>query len=118
MDAFLKPSPKTDKTGMPLVLKTVDFYKGLHEKLTPEGIVVVNLNTHARTTEDLNTLRSAFAQTYVFRTTSPNLVVVCSSARSRMTMAELRDRAREADRRFKATFLFQDLLNTLSNHGP
>jgi spermidine synthase len=118
MDAFLKPSVKTDKTGLPLVLKTLEFYKRLHEKLTPEGIVVVNLNAHARIDDDVDTLRGAFAQVYLFRTKSPNLVAVCSPAKSRRTMAELRDRAKELDRRFKATFLFYDLLNTLTNHEP
>ena len=48
MDAFLKPSEETDATGQPLRLKTVEFYKGLREQLTPEGIVVINLNIHPR----------------------------------------------------------------------
>ena len=43
MDAFLKPSEKTDATGQPLRLKMLEFSKGLREQLTPEGIVVINL---------------------------------------------------------------------------
>ena len=57
MDAFLKPSEKTDATGQPLRLKTVDFYKGLREQLAPDGIVVINLNIHQGTNDDLATIR-------------------------------------------------------------
>jgi hypothetical protein len=37
--------------------------------------------------------------------------VVCVPAGPRQTAAVLRDRARELDRRFKATFSFQEILN-------
>ena len=39
-------SEDTDATGQPLNLKTIAFYKGLREHLTPEGIVIINLNIH------------------------------------------------------------------------
>ena len=64
MDAFLKPSEETDATGQPLRLKTIEFYKGLGEHLTPEGIVVINLNIHQGTNDDLATIRNAYPQAY------------------------------------------------------
>ena len=83
MDAFLKPSEKTDATGQPLRLKTVEFYKGLREQLTPEGIVVINLNIHQRTNDDLATIRSAYPQVYTFKAPTPNMIVVCTWGKTR-----------------------------------
>ena len=62
MDAFLKPSEGTDATGQPLRLKTTEFYKGLRQHLTPEGIVVINLNVHQGTDDDLATVRGAIRE--------------------------------------------------------
>ena len=72
MDAFLKPSVGTDTTGQPLQLKTIEFYKGLREQLTPDGIVVINLNIHSGTSEDIATIRAAYPQIYAFKATTPN----------------------------------------------
>jgi spermidine synthase len=66
MDAFLKPSEQTDKEGMPLRLKTLDFLRGLHDRLTPEGLVVFNLNVTPETAQDLGAIRAAFPTAYVF----------------------------------------------------
>ncbi|MEI8371982.1 MAG: fused MFS/spermidine synthase [Planctomycetota bacterium] len=107
MDAFLKPSEKTDTTGQPLQLKTVKFYKGLREQLTPDGIVVINLNIHPGINDDLATIRSAYPQVYSFRATSPNMIVVCTWDKTRVAAATLHEKAKELDRRFKATFTFQ-----------
>ena len=114
MDAFLKPSEQTDATGQPLRLKTIEFYKGLREQLTPEGIVVINLNIHQGTNDDLATIRGAYPQAYAFRASTPNLIVVCTWDKTRVTAAALHEKAEELDRRFKATFTFQSVLET---HG-
>src|SRR5215471_9984443 len=37
LDAFLKPSADTDPNGVPLALKTAQFYKQIQERLTPDG---------------------------------------------------------------------------------
>ena len=113
MDAFLKPSEETDSTGQPLRLKTVEFYKGLREQLTPDGIVVINLNTHQRTNDDLAAIRSAYPQAYTFRAATPNMIVVCTWDKTRVAPAALREKANELDRRFKATFKFQSVLATM-----
>ena len=113
MDAFLKPSEKTDVTGQPLNLKTIEFYKGLRRQLTPDGIVVINLNIHPRINDDLTTIRSAYSQAYTFRASTPNMIAVCTGDKTRLAAAALHERAAELDRRFKATFTFQSLLRTM-----
>jgi spermidine synthase len=110
MDAFLQPSEKTDATGQPLRLKTIEFHKGLREQLTSEGIVVVNLNIHQGLNDDLAALRSAYSQVYTFRASTPNLIVVGTWGKTRIAPAALREKAKELDRRFKATFTFQSVL--------
>ncbi len=110
MDAFLKPSGQTDATGQPLRLKTVEFYKSLREQLTPGGIVVVNLNIHPRTNDDLAAVRSAYPQAYTFKAPTPNMIVVCAQDKTRVAAAALRERAKDHDHRFKATFTFQSVL--------
>jgi spermidine synthase len=113
MDAFLKPSEGTDATGQPLRLKTTEFYKGLHEQLTPDGIVVINLNVYDGTKDDVATVRGAYPQIYTFRSTTPNLIVVGTWEKAKTSAADLRTRARALDQRFKATFSFQNVVGTL-----
>ncbi len=114
MDAFLKPSEKTDATGQPLRLKTLEFYKGLREQLTPEGIVVINLNAHLGTNDDQATIRSVYPQTYTFRASTPNIIVVCTWGKTRLAASVLHEKAKQLDRRFKATFTFQSVLGTMA----
>jgi spermidine synthase len=111
MDVFLKPSRQTDGVGVPRRLKTVQFYKGLGEKLTPGGVVAINLNVNQSLGDDLDTIRAAFPQCYVFRALNTNVVVLATTEKLRQPPAVLRDRARELDTRFHATFSFQELLN-------
>jgi spermidine synthase len=113
MDAFLKPSPDTDSAGVPLAMKTVEFYKRAAQKLAPEGLMVFNLNIHQRTKEDIQTIRGAFPQVYVFRVPEPNMVAVGSTVAAREKPATLRDRAKEIDQRFRATFSFQEMVKSL-----
>jgi spermidine synthase len=103
MDAFLKPSGDTDSTGVPLKLKQVQFYKSLSRTLAPDGLVVFNLNPHAGTKEDVQTIASAFPQTYVWRLPeSTGFVVAGSLVRARDSITTLSRRGREADARLRA----------------
>ncbi len=125
MDAFLKPRhvaiatggtmppEETDATGQPRRLKTLEFYKGLREHLTPDGIMVVNLNAHPGTNDDLATIRSVYPQTYTFRASTFNIIVVGTWDKTRVTAAALHEKAKELDRRFKATFTFRSVLATM-----
>ncbi len=113
MDAFLKPSEETDATGQPLRLKTVEFYKGLREQLTPDGVVVINLNIYQGTNDDLAAIRKVYPQVYTFRVPTANMIVVGTWDKTRVASAALREKATALDRRFKATFTFQSVLGTM-----
>jgi spermidine synthase len=113
MDAFLKPSEQTDATGHPLNFKTIEFYKGLREHLTPEGVVVINLNIHREVNEDLATIRGVYPQIYAFKASTPNKIVVGTWEKAHLSSSALHEKAQELDRRFNATFTFQSLLVTL-----
>lgn len=113
MDAFLKPAKDTDATGVPLRLKTEEFYRNVQTKLKPDGLVAFNLNRHKASESDVSAIRGAFAQVYVFRPLSGNLVVIASTAAVRLSRVELHVRAKQADQRFKAAFSFQDTLGRL-----
>jgi spermidine synthase len=115
MDAFLKPSDETDSTGVPLKLKQVQFYKSLTRTLKPDGLVVFNLNPHSGTREDVQTIASAFPQTYVWRLPeSTGVVVVASLVPRRDSATIISRRARDADARFRAEFSFAKMAGGLS----
>jgi spermidine synthase len=108
MDAFLKPSRDTDETGVPLRLKTLKFYKDVQKKLTPDGLMVFNLNPHSKIGEDVKTIREAFRQTYVFHLPEfGGLVVVGSLSDKRLTPAALQTAAEAIDRRFQTSYSFR-----------
>jgi spermidine synthase len=116
MDAFLKPSAGTDTTGAPLHLKTVQFYQDVQQKLKPGGVVVFNLNPHAKVRDDLQTIRSAFRQTYVFHLPgSRGLVAVGAASAERLSAAELTARAGDLDRRFRTSFSFERMSRRLAD---
>jgi spermidine synthase len=115
MDAFLKPSGNTDETGVPLRLKTIQFYKEVQKKLVPDGMVVFNINPHSMIDDDVKNIRDAFPQTYVFQLpNSEGLVVVGSLAERRVELPALLNRAAELDRRFKTTYSYQDMTRSLA----
>jgi spermidine synthase len=116
MDAFLKPAAETDATGLPLRMKTEQFYAALQRKLKPEGLVVFNLNRHKGVEADLRAIGEAFRQSYVFRPPSGNMVVVATtSTTGPLPMSLLHARARETDQRLKPTFSFVELLGWLAH---
>jgi spermidine synthase len=114
MDAFLKPSDETDSTGVPLRLKTVRFYKEIQKKLAPDGLVVYNLNPHSSIRDDVNNIREAFPQTYVFEL--PNLsglVVVGSMTERRLSPNAIVTEGSALDRRFRASYSFRAMASML-----
>ena len=113
MDAFLKPSQKTDATGVPRGMKTTEFYKNVQQKLQPEGAMVFNLNVYDALEKDLRTIRGAFAQVYVFRLDSGNVVAVCTRDETRVMPSALLDRGKELDRRFRTSFSFREMANQM-----
>lgn len=115
MDAFLKPSAgETDVNGVPLHLKTADFYRLIQEKLNPGGLVVYNLNPHPKTAEDIREIARSFKQTYVFKLTdSPGLVAVATLADDRVSSPALIKLGKQLDGRFKATVSFEKMATRL-----
>ena len=114
MDAFLNPSAGTDKTGVPVRLKTARFLKGLRQKLSPDGLVVFNLNIHRNMRKDIETIRAAFPTIYAFDVPqNKNRVVVGSLATQREKSFILKQRGRELDRRLQANFSFEKLVRHL-----
>src|SRR4051812_40361570 len=114
IDAFLKPANNTDATGVPLRLKTIQFYKDIQNNLNPSGIVVFNINPHNAIADDVKNIQDAFSQSYVFQL--PNfggLVVVASLSRQRVEPRALLARGVELDRRFKTSFSFRDMATKL-----
>lgn len=115
MDAFLKPSADTDTSGVPLRLKTIQFYKDVQKKLTPTGLVAFNVHPHRQSQEDIKNIRDSFGQTYVFRI--PNLagfVVVGAMEAKRAEVPALRTAAEELERRFKTSYSFRDMVERLA----
>ncbi len=113
MDAFLKPSESTDRTGAPLEMRTVDFYKQLQSRLTETGSVVFNINPHPAMRDDIATIANAFPQAYTFKLPNAEGYVVIGSMQSvRVRPEAMRTAGRGLDRRFKAGFSF----NTLASH--
>lgn len=114
MDAFLKPSESTDRTGAPLQLRTIDFYKQLQTRLTDGGSVVFNINPHPDMIDDIKTISSAFPQSYVFKLPrDEGFVVVGSLKADRMKPEALRAAGRTLDRRWKTGFSFDSLASHL-----
>lgn len=111
MDAFLKPSAETDSTGVPLKLKTTEFYRGVRQKLTPEGVMVFNLNPHPQVGDDVASIRGAFPQTDVYRLNpAEGFVAIGTQLESLPTPRQLTTAAEGLDRRFSATFSFRNLV--------
>jgi spermidine synthase len=114
MDAFLKPSADTDRTGVPLRLKTIDFYKDIQKKLTPDGLVVFNVNPHETVQDDIKNITAAFPQTYVFELPRHGgYVVVGSMSRQRLERNAILAEAAVLDRRFKGSYSYPEMARSL-----
>src|SRR5207249_3940914 len=114
MDAYLKPAADTDAAGLPLRLKTLDFYKTLQDRLVEGGLVAFNLNVTERWQTDVDLIKAAFPQAYVFRVPgAANIIVQGSKVAAREKPEALRAQAAKLDHRFKANFSFANLAKAL-----
>jgi spermidine synthase len=115
MDAFLKPSHQTDTTGVPIRLKTLQFYKLVQSTLKPGGLTVFNLNPHAGLKEDVASIKDAFPQVYSFSIPRRSgQVIVASTASKRQPHSTILHSARTLDRRFNTSFSFATMARRLS----
>jgi spermidine synthase len=114
LDAFLKPSADTDATGVPLNLRTQQFYKQLQTKLKPGGVAAFNINPHPEMGDDMRAIAAAFPQAYEFQLPRyQGSVVIASTVPERSTRAELIRRAAELDETFDNTVSFRDMARRL-----
>lgn len=114
MDAFLKPSDATDTTGVPLRLKTINFYKDIQKKLTADGLVVFNINPHAKDDDDLKNIKDAFPQSYVFALPdNGGYVAVGSMTKKRMGAKALRAAAEALNKQHKTRYSYLDMVDRL-----
>jgi len=110
MDAFLKPSADTDSTGVPLKLKTAQYYKMVQQRLNPGGLVAFNINPHAKVGEDIKEIQSAFPQVYVYQLPrSAGYVVFASLSDQRLSFPASKREAGELDRQFKTPYSFETM---------
>lgn len=112
MDVHLNPSEQTDRSGVPVHLKTAAFLRGLHERLQPGGIVLFNMIQGSDTAAYIESIRAAFPVAATFRPAgSGNVIIVGAPSGSLPDDAELRERARARDRRGQYGFSFERLLD-------
>lgn len=115
MDAFLKPAADTDTTGVPKKLRTIEFYKEVQKRLSPDGMVVYNINPHDGIEKDVEVIKEAFPQMYAFHLPDyGGLAVVGSMVKDRLPTATILTRAGELDRRFKTTYSFRQMADRLA----
>ncbi len=118
IDAHLYPSDRTDSTGHPLSLKTERFYRSIHERLNPGGVVMFNVIAGPDARGYLDSIRRAFAESDVYRPKQTGNVLVFAAPRAPLAgEAELRIRAREFDRRGGYGFSFERLLDDRDRRG-
>jgi spermidine synthase len=111
LDAYLDPGPLTDATGYPLTLKNSDFYRALHERLRPDGVVLFNLIDGKDGEAYLASIRSAFAATQVYRVPGGgNQIVLAKPVGTVPSDAVLRANAARLDAGRDQGFSFSDLL--------
>lgn len=118
LDAFLKPVPdaravETDASGVPRRLKTIETYQRMQDKLTPGGVVVVNLH-HQTLAEDVATLREAFPRVHLFDVPGTgNHILVGSQVGGHREPARLRATGDAVDARLQADFSIAALVGQL-----
>lgn len=111
LDAHLHPRETTDSTGHPLGMQTEAFYRSLHERLNPGGVVLFNLLEGDDARAYVPRIRSAFAGTEVLALLATRNLVVVARPHGPLPAEEvLAKRARDLDRRGDYGFTFEQLL--------
>jgi len=111
IDAHLHPSERTDSMGHPLSLKSEEFYRSIHSRLNPGGVVMFNVLVGSDERGYVASIRRAFAASDVYRPRGTGNVIVFAASRAPLAdEAELRERARVLDRRGGYGFSFERVL--------
>jgi spermidine synthase len=116
MDVHLNPGEQTDRSGVPVHLKTAAFLRGLRERLQPRGVALFNMIQGSDTAAYIEGIQGAFPAAVTFRPSgSGNIIVVGASTGPVPGDTELRERARVLDRRAQYGFSFERLLDERRN---
>jgi len=111
IDAHLHPGARTDSTGHPLSLKSEDFYRSIHKRLSQDGVVMFNVIAGRDASDYIDGVRRAFAASDIYRPRGTGNVIVFAAPQAPLAgEVELRARARALDRRGGYGFSFERLL--------
>lgn len=111
VDAFLKPSVGTDRSGAPLAMRSARFYRTLRRRVRAGGIVMLDLNWTRGLEDDLAAISEAFEECYLFGVPeTANYVVAAQPAPGRLSAELLERRGGE----FGAGGLLTGITETLS----
>ena len=111
IDAHLHPGERTDAGGHPLTLKTEEFYRSIARRLSPGGIVMFNILMGPDAQRYVDGVRNAFVAAHVYQPRGTGNLIVFATAQAPLAEeAELRERARELDRRGGYGFSFERIL--------
>lgn len=114
MDAFLEPGADTDSRGIPRRLKTVDFLRGLHDRLNPGGVVAFNLVEQPSLARDLQTISEAFPSIHRFRVPGTRNVTIIASPEAIARPPEaLRATGRRLDHFHQVGFSFARMVDLM-----
>ena len=118
IDAHLHPGERTDATGHPLSLQGEEFYRSIRRRLNARGVVMFNILMGPDAQRYVEGIRKAFTATDIYspRATG-NFVVFASPDALLAGESELRERAREFDRRGTYGFSFERVLDD-RERGP
>ena len=109
MNAHLMPSTLTDSTGHPLTVKTSAFFRSLHDRLRPGGIVMFNMIAGDDAERYIASIHAAFSRVDVLRPPG-TLNIVIAAGEAFPGDEALGERASALDRRGRLGFSFADLV--------
>ncbi len=112
IDAFVKPAADTDLEGMPLRLKTKQFLQGTQKRLTPGGVVVINLNDQPNLRTDIDLIRESFPFFYLFPVPGTGNYIAVGSTTA-VSVGEMRANGHVVDLRGSHGFSFEAMSNFL-----
>ena len=111
IDAHLHPGERTDTTGHPLSLQSDAFYASIRQRLNAGGVIMFNILSGPDAQRYVGGIRSAFFATQLYHPGGTgNLIVFASPQGPLPDDAQLRQRAKEWDRRGTFDFSFERIL--------
>lgn len=118
IDAYLGSRDTTDRTGVPLHLKSAAFHAQLRRTLRPGGVAVFNLHMEHGLEDELAPLRVAFSSVHHFIVPrSRNHVIIVSGGAIPADPSSLQAAAARAEPRFQGEFSVAAFVADLRESG-